>query len=77
MDELIIVILLETGLQPQELHTLRIADLPAHHGKPHLHVPYGVGCGPNSPAMPAEVVAASRDGYPAHPTKQLPAVTPG
>jgi integrase/recombinase XerD len=38
VDELVILILLQTGLRPQELRSLRIADTPAHHGKPHLQV---------------------------------------
>ena len=38
VDELVIWILLQTGLRPQELRRLRVEDAPAHHGEPHLHV---------------------------------------
>jgi len=54
VDELIIVILLETGLRPQELRTLRIADTPAHHGEAHLQVRGNSGVRARAIAVSAE-----------------------
>lgn len=38
VDELVVLTLLHAGLRPGELCALRIADTPAGHGKPELHV---------------------------------------
>lgn len=38
VDEIVILILLRAGLRAQEACALRIADTPAHHGRPELHV---------------------------------------
>jgi integrase/recombinase XerD len=54
VDELIIVILLQTGLRPQELRALRIADTPTHPGEPHLQVRKGPGVRARAIAVPAE-----------------------
>jgi site-specific recombinase XerD len=41
VDEIIVLALLGAGLRPQELCALRVADTPAHHGQPELHVQAG------------------------------------
>lgn len=54
VDELIIVILLQTGLRPQELRALRIADTPTPPGEPHLQVRKSPGVRARAIAVPAE-----------------------
>jgi integrase len=56
VDEITILILLHAGLRPQELRALRIADTPAHHGKPELHVRGVSGKPPRVVLIPHEVV---------------------
>jgi integrase/recombinase XerD len=60
VDELIIVILLETGLRPPELRALRIADTPAQHGEPHLQVRRTSGVRARAITIPQETAEMLR-----------------
>ena len=54
------MILLETGLRPQELRVLRIADTPAQHGEPHLQVRKTTGVRARTITIPLETAQMLR-----------------
>jgi len=56
VDELIVLILLHAGLRPRELCSLRIADTPAHHGKPQLTVQGNSGLAGRAVSIPQELI---------------------
>lgn len=56
VDEVIVLILLHAGLRPQELRALRIADTPAHHGKPQLNVAHNSGVAGRAVSIPHELI---------------------
>jgi integrase/recombinase XerD len=57
VDEIIMLILLRGGLRAQELCALRIADTPAHHGRPELHIHGRAGASTRVVFLPQELVA--------------------
>jgi hypothetical protein len=56
VDEIIILALLDAGLRPLELCALRVADTPAHHGRPELHVQAGPARAHRVVTIPQEMV---------------------
>jgi integrase len=56
VDEIIILALLHAGLRPQELCALRVADTPALHGQPELHVQAGPARSRRVVTIPQEIV---------------------
>jgi len=60
VDEIIVLILVHAGLRAEELCALRIADTPAHHGRPELHVRDAGGKSTRVVLIPQDLVPTFR-----------------